>query len=133
MAGTQESSGGTSGGTESMGWRALVEAPAEVIRLLRGEPILLIGMGGAVLLTLIALFGPGGAQIYALLLAALVVVVVVIRAVTLRRERSSSLAPGNEIDDRGSEFVDVKLRSGGRRGWNRIRSRRSTFKNVRMD
>lgn len=130
MAGTQEP-GGTSGDAEPMGWRALVEAPVAVIRLLRGEPILLIGMGAAVLLTLIAIFGPGDAQVYALILAVLVVVVVVIRAVTLRRERAES-KPGSEIDSRDSTFVDVKMRSRG--GIiNRIRSRGSSFKNVKMD
>ncbi len=133
MADFQGSTGASGGRAEPGGWGALVAAPMEVIRLLRGEPILLIGMGAAVLLTLMALFGPDGTQLYALTIAALVVVLVVIRAITMRRERSASPGSGVEISARrGSRIAKIWNRD-GKAGGIRIKSSGSSVTDVRND
>lgn len=62
-------------------WDALITTPLEVVKRLAGEPVLLIGMGGSVILALIAIFGPDGGQVYAWLVAGLILVLTVIWAI----------------------------------------------------
>jgi hypothetical protein len=64
-------------------WAGLVEAPLEVIRLIKDDKVLLAGMGAAVLVTLIAVAAPDAGRFYALVVVGVIVLLVLIRAVSL--------------------------------------------------
>jgi hypothetical protein len=120
-------------------WSTLIAAPGEVIRLLSGEPVLLIGMGASALLALVAIFGPDTATPVAGLIAAVVGFAVVARAVGLavgaRRQpdspegahRPTGSSPGSSIDAERSKITHSSLKN------SRIRSRRSRINDVHMD
>src|SRR6478736_167369 len=98
-------------------WWPLLNAPTEVIRHLKNEPLLLVGMGTAVILAAIAVYAPGRGRFYALLLTGLVLVLCLIRAFTVgarRRHRKDkdTPPPASESDIRlggRSEVEDVDV------------------------
>lgn len=82
------------------------------------HPLFLVGLGAAILLTLIALGGPDGGQLYAGLIAGLILVLAIIWALTTRRTTDSEghrLRLGSHLKAEG----DILQESG--RGGHRLR------------
>src|SRR3954447_20086640 len=73
-------------------WRSLLSTPAAVVRYLRHEPLLLAGMGAAVLIAIIAVFAPGGSAIYAFVIAAVVFAACLLWGVSGARRRRAGAA-----------------------------------------
>lgn len=93
-------------------WDSLGAALLGVVKGLTGQPLLLTAMGVAVVLALIAIFGPAGGQLYAGIVAALVLVLAVLWAVTHRS--SDERSEGNVIRTGSrAEVDDVEMRRKG--------------------
>ena len=58
--------------SDDAGWRSLLATPERVVRYLQSEPLLLAGMGAAVLLAIVAIFAAPPAATYAWLIAGVV-------------------------------------------------------------
>ncbi|MFK3981426.1 hypothetical protein ACI2K4_13740 [Micromonospora sp. NPDC050397] len=94
------------------GWARLIAAPAEVVRQLKGQYLLLVAMGSAVLLVLIGFVIPSAGQFYAWLLAGLVFALSLLWALTLRRREPTTTqktASGNFIETRRLRARNVKM------------------------
>ena len=113
------------------GWWPLLNAPTEVIRQLKNEPLLLVGMG-TVVLAVIAVYAPDRGRFYALLLTGLVLILCLIRAFTIgarrrRRKDKDAPPPAAESDIRlggRSEVEDMDVNTWGP-------SARTTFRSGR--
>jgi hypothetical protein len=100
-------------------WQSLLSTPAAVVRYLRKEPLLLAGMGAAVLIAIVAVFAPGGGAVFAYVIAGVVFAACVLWAVNgaLRQRAEARAAERDRPRLPGTDFV-----AGGR----------STVRDVRM-
>ncbi|GAA4626501.1 hypothetical protein GCM10023196_035000 [Actinoallomurus vinaceus] len=118
-------------------WWPLLNAPTEVIRRLKNEPLLLVGIGTAVVLAVIAVYAPDRGRFYALLLTGLVLILCLIRAFTIGTRRKDTPPPTTESDIRlggRSQVEDVHINTWGPSARTRFRSRRgSKIKGARFN
>ncbi len=124
-------------------WRSLLSTPAAVVRYLRHEPLLLAGMGAAVLIAIIAVFAPGGSAIYAYVIAAVVFAACLLWAVSgaLRHRaeaaeaaRSRPRAPGIEFSAGGrSSVTDLQAATEGDASTSIVADGRATVRNVTLN
>ena len=97
---------------------SLAAVPLEVVRLLKGDKLLLTAMGAASIVAVVAIVVPEDGWRYALVIAALVVVLVVVRAIgEWRRDDGDS----NTLGARNIRMRNGSLLAPGR---NRLRARR---------
>lgn len=86
------------------------------------HPLFLLGLGAAILLTIIAVAGPEGGQTYAALLAGMILAVSVIWALTSRRSRAAPRGTTNTVRMGAfSRTRDIRQSSGGRGATNTVR------------
>ena len=106
----------------------LAAVPLEVVRLLKGDKLLLTAMGAASIVAVVAIVVPEDGWRYALVIAALVVVLVVVRAIGEWRRDDGDDGDGssNTISGRNIRMRNGSLRSEGR-------NRLSAAKDVDLD
>lgn len=107
---------------------SLAAVPLEVVRLLKGDKLLLTAMGAASIVAVVAIVVPEDGWRYALVIAALVVVLVVVRAIGewRRDDGDDGDGPSNTISGRNIRMRNGSLRSEGR-------NRLSAAKDVDLD
>lgn len=131
---------GQESGGDKPDWAPLLQAPLEVIKRLKDEPLLLIGMGATVVLAIIAMFAPERGRFYAWLLTGLVLILSLLRTIALesrkRRSRSES-PPGSSTNlklGHQSKITDTRISTRGSRARTSIESgRRTTIQGVSIN
>jgi hypothetical protein len=94
---------------------ALLQAPLEVIRQLKNEPVLLGGMGASVLVAILALFVPDSARSYAWIIAGLMLILCLVRAAVGTRGGKAGKTPldtgdgSNQVTMGGKSEIDAAL------------------------
>jgi hypothetical protein len=121
-------------GPDAPAWRSLLATPEQVVRHLRHEPLLLAGMGAAVLLAIVAVFAPTAWGGYAFLIAGVVFLTCLLwltaRAVPRLR---GDLHAGNVLRaGRGSELTDVTMRATGTTRQRLTAGSRATLERVEL-
>jgi hypothetical protein len=124
-------------------WTSLISVPDRVVKYLRGHPPLLIGMGGATLLAIVAIFAPGDKAMFGWLISVLVFLTCLIWAITgvLRPARRAGGGaeldpgqPGNWLQtEEKSQVQDLDMNLVGESGRNVVEAgRKSQISGVRM-
>lgn len=90
------------------GWARLIGAPAEVVRQLKGQYLLLVAMGSAVLLALIGFVIPSAGQFYAWLLAGLVFALSLLWALTAGRREPRTTGKTTTEKTTSGNFIDAR-------------------------